>query len=170
MQITGTQFAYYLICHRKLWLFSRGITLEQESDLVSMGKLIHETTYQNRPDRFKELAIDGIKIDFFDRKTKTVHEIKKSDSFQEAHIWQVKFYIYVLEQNGIEGVSGIIEYPKLHRTEKVELADVDRSVIVEMTVSIQSVIESDSAPGKLKVSKCRNCSYLDFCWSREEDI
>jgi CRISPR-associated exonuclease Cas4 len=168
MEITGTQFAYYLICKRKLWLFSKSITLEQDSELVAMGRLIHETTYSKRSDRFKELSIRGIKIDFFDRKTKSIHEIKKSDSYEEAQVLQVKFYIHVLELNGITGVSGIIEYPKLHRTEKVEFTNTDRLSIEEMIGLIRSVIESKAAPVRLKVGRCKNCSYFDFCWTEEE--
>ena len=39
---TGTQVNYYLICKRKLWLFSRGLEIEEISDLVLLGKLLHE--------------------------------------------------------------------------------------------------------------------------------
>ncbi|HOU97037.1 MAG TPA: Dna2/Cas4 domain-containing protein, partial [Bacteroidales bacterium] len=42
MRITGTHFNYYLICQCKLWLFAKGITMENTSDLVYEGKLIHE--------------------------------------------------------------------------------------------------------------------------------
>ncbi|MDP2208213.1 MAG: Dna2/Cas4 domain-containing protein [Bacteroidota bacterium] len=29
---------YYFVCHRKLWLFCRGVQVEQTSDGVSLGK------------------------------------------------------------------------------------------------------------------------------------
>ena len=66
MQITGTHFNYYLICHRKLWLFANGINMEHNSDLVYDGKLIHEDSYPQRPERYEELEVDGVKIDFAD--------------------------------------------------------------------------------------------------------
>lgn len=44
MTITGTHFNYYQLCHRKLWLFANGINMEQESDLVYEGKLVHESS------------------------------------------------------------------------------------------------------------------------------
>jgi len=47
--ITGTHISYYLVCHRKLWLFSHEIRMEHTSDLVSEGRLIHETSYPQRP-------------------------------------------------------------------------------------------------------------------------
>ena len=86
MQITGTHFNYYLICHRKLWLFANGVNMEQTSDVVYQGKLIHENSYKQRSERFKEIAIEGIQIDYFDSKNNVVHEIKKSDKKEEAHL------------------------------------------------------------------------------------
>ena len=86
MQTTGTHFNYYLICHRKLWLFANGINMESNSDLVYEGKLLHETSYPRRSEKFQEVEIDGIKIDYYDPKNKVVHEIKKSDKHEEAQI------------------------------------------------------------------------------------
>jgi len=106
--ITGTHINYYFLCHRKLWLFANGMQMEHTSELVEMGKLIHETSYPQRPEKYTEIELDGIKIDFYDAKNKVVHEIKKSDSHEEAHEWQVKYYIYVLERSGMEGVTGIL--------------------------------------------------------------
>jgi len=40
MFIIGTHFNYYLICHRKLWLFANGINMESNSDLVYEGKTV----------------------------------------------------------------------------------------------------------------------------------
>ncbi|MQY77604.1 MAG: CRISPR-associated protein Cas4 [Bacteroidetes bacterium] len=169
MQITGTHFNYYIICKRKLWLFANGITMESTSDLVSQGKLIHETTYQQRSERFKEIEVKGVKIDFYDPKNKIIHEIKKSDKRQEAHIWQLKYYIYMLEQEGIEMASGVLEYPKLRKTEEVYLSDIDRDEIKHILEKIENTIQSDDCPNKLPMTKCRNCSYSDFCWSGEDN-
>jgi len=169
MNITGTHFNYYLICHRKLWLFANGITMESTSDLVYEGKLIHETSYERRSEKYQEIEIDGIKIDYYDPKYKVVHEIKKSDKHEIAHEWQVKYYIYVLEQNGVEGVTGLLEYPKLHKTEKVILTSSDRLSITEMVTNIEMKIHSEECPKRLPKSKCKNCSYFDFCWSGEEE-
>ena len=168
MTITGTHFNYYLICHRKLWLFATGINMESNSDLVYEGKLIHETSYERRSEKYKEIAIDGIKIDYYDTKNKVVHEIKKSDKHEEAHEWQVKYYLYVLEQNGIEGASGLLEYPKLHKTDEVLLTTPDREAIGEMLVKIEQLITQENCPERIPISRCKKCSYFDFCWSGEE--
>ena len=169
MHITGTHFNYYMICKRKLWLFANSITMEHNSDLVGEGKLIHETTYQQRTDRYKEVEIDGIRLDYYDSKNKIIHEIKKSDKKEEAHTWQLKYYIYVLEQNGIEGVTGILEFPKLRKTEEVLLSDIDRERIEKYTQEIYAIINSDKCPSKLNKTKCRNCSYYEFCWISENE-
>ena len=168
MQITGTHFNYFMLCHRKLWFFANGIQMEQNSDLVYEGKLIHETSYPQRSERFSEVEIDGIKIDFYDRVNKVIHEIKKSDKHEEAHEWQVKYYIYVLERNGIEGVSGMLEYPKLRETKEVILSNVDRIEIRDFEKEIERIVSSDVCPERKPVSKCRNCSYLDFCFAGEK--
>lgn len=142
MNITGTYFNYFLICHRKLWLFANGITMESTSDLVYEGRLLHETSYPRRSDRFQEIEIDGIKIDYYDARRKIVHEVKKSDKHEIAHEWQLKYYLYVLEQNGIDGVTGILEYPRLHKTEEVLLTSEDRSTIREMINNIKTIVIS----------------------------
>jgi CRISPR-associated exonuclease Cas4 len=169
MQITGTHFNYYMICHRKLWLFANGINMESTSDLVYEGKLIHETSYQNRNDKYEEISIDGIKIDYYDPKKKVVHEIKKSDKKTEAHEWQLKYYIWVLEQHGMSDITGLLEYPKLHKTQEVILTDNDRNKILEIIIEIEKKITNEVCPATLNKHKCKNCSYYDFCWSNEND-
>jgi len=169
VQITGTHFNYFQICHRKMWLFNNGLQMEHSSELVKEGKLIHETTYTFRPERYRELEIGGIKIDYYDARNKVVHEIKKSDKREEAHFWQLKYYLYILEQCGVDQPKGLLEYPKLHKTEEVWLTMIDREAIDEMLITIRQLLEAEACPPRLKRSRCRNCSYFDFCWSGEND-
>ena len=169
MQITGTHFNYYQVCKRELWLFANGINMEQNSDLVYAGKLIHEDSYPQRSERYEEIELDGVKVDYYDAKQKIIHEIKKSDKVETAHEWQLKYYLYVFERNGIEGVSGILEYPKLRKTSEVWLSDADRQIIVEMELKIMEIVNNDVCPPLEKKNICRNCSYYDFCYSGEEE-
>lgn len=170
MRITGTHFHYYNICKRKLWLFANSITMEHNSELVSEGKLIHENSYLQRSDRFKELAIDGIKIDFFDAKNKVIHEIKKSHKKTNAHIWQLKYYIYVLGNHGIEEVKGLLEYPRLKIKEEILLTSADIDTINKMKEDIEKITIGEVCPQRLVKSKCKKCSYYDFCYSSEGEI
>ncbi len=167
MQITGTHFNYFMLCQRKLWLFAQGIQMEHTSDLVYEGKLIHETSYPQRSEKYEEIEIGGIKIDYYDARNKVVHEIKKSDKVETAHEWQLKYYMYVLEQAGVEGVTGILEYPKLRKTNEIFLSDVDRVRIVEIERSITEIIENETCPPKLDNKICKQCSYYDFCYCGE---
>lgn len=102
MQITGTHFNYYQLCHRKLWLFANGINMEQNSDLVYEGKLIHQESYPQRSVRYEEVEVEGIKVDYYDAKSKVIHEIKKSDKVEKAHEWQLKYYLYVLKETALK--------------------------------------------------------------------
>lgn len=168
MNITATQINLYHVCKRELWLHANGLTMEHSSDLVYEGKLIHETAYPQRPERYEELEIDGCKIDYYDARNKIVHEIKKSDKVDIAHEWQVKYYIYILECNGIEGVTGILEYPTLRKTDRIELTDEDRAQIQEMRIDIARIIESATCPERIKSRICKSCSYFEFCYVEEE--
>jgi CRISPR-associated exonuclease Cas4 len=134
------------------------------------GKLIHEKSYPQRSERYEEVEIDGIKIDYYDARNKVIHEIKRSDKVEEAHEWQVKYYIYVLEQNGIDGVIGILEYPELKKTTKVNLADADRQKIKEIEEKIAQLISSDDCPSVINAKICKGCSYYDFCYVKEENL
>lgn len=169
MQITGTLINLYHVCKRELWLHANGVRFEHTSELVYEGKLLHETAYPQRSERYEEMEIDGCKIDYYDAKNRVVHEIKKSDKKEDAYEWQVKYYIYVLERNGIENVTGILEYPKLRETHEITLSESDREEITKIVSNIEQITTSENCPEMLKISQCRNCSYMDFCWSGEEE-
>ena len=169
MKVNATLVNLYNVCKREMWLHANGIRFEQTSDLVFEGKLIHEDSYPQRSGKYEEIELDGIKVDFYDPKRKIIHEIKKSNKVETAHEWQLKYYIYIFERNGIEGVSGVLEYPTLRRTKEVVLSDVDREHIQEMENDIQRIISTDDCPPLQKKGICRNCSYFDFCYSGEEE-
>lgn len=169
MTITGTHFNYYQLCHRKLWLFANGINMEQESDLVHEGKLVHEYSYPQRNSKYEEVEIDGIKVDYFDAKNKVIHEIKKSNKVDKAHEWQLKYYMYVFEQHGIDGVKGVLEYPLLRKTQDVVLTEVDRENIQTMSEDIAKIISQEKCPPMVKKGFCKNCSYYEFCNTNETE-
>ena len=169
MTPTGTHFNYYQVCKRKLWLFANGINMEHTSELVAEGKCVHEESYPTRSEKYEEVEIDGVKVYFYDTKNKVIHEIKKSDKVETAHQWQLKYYIYVFEKNGISGVSGILEYPTMRQTEKVELSDDDRKKIETICQEIETICESDDCPPIVKKSYCKNCSYYELCFVNEND-
>lgn len=168
MRITATYINLYHVCKRELWLHANEIRFEHTSDLVYEGRLIHEEAYPQRAERYEELAIDDIKIDFYDVHNKVIHEIKKSNKTEEAHRWQLKYYIYVMESYGIKGACGILEYPTIRHTEKIELDDKARTEIKTIKTEIINIIQSDSCPPVIHSKICRQCSYNDFCYVNED--
>ena len=79
--------------------------MEQTSDTVLLGKLIDESSYERKD---KGIDIDEtIVIDWIDDKTGVLHEVKKSDSMEEAHTWQVLYYLWYLKQKGVM-VQGVL--------------------------------------------------------------
>ena len=169
MQITGTHINYYFVCKRKLWLFANSIQMEHTSDLVYEGKLVHEESYPQRTAKYEEVQIGGIKVDYYDAKNRVIHEVKKSDKIENAHYRQLKYYLYIFEKAGIEGVTGILEYPKLRQTEEVILSRRDIEELQEAEKEIGKIISSDVCPEAINSKICKKCSYFDFCYSGEDD-
>ncbi|NME67355.1 CRISPR-associated protein Cas4 [Flammeovirga aprica] len=169
MDITPTLIAYLHLCHRKIWLHAKHLRMESSSDLVAEGRLIGEITYPQRAGKWQEIDLGIGKIDFFDAKTNTVHEVKKSNKKEQSHIAQVKYYLYLLEKIGVENPRAVIEYPKLRIVENVEWDSETDSIEVEQWLSTATNILQGTCPPKMSKSKCKKCSYFDFCWSGEED-
>jgi len=173
MNITATHINYYHICRRKLWLFSNGINMEHTSDTVADGKLLHETSYPQRAEKYREIDLSFTlnneidlfgKIDFYDAKEKVIHEIKRSDKIEVAHEWQVKFYTWLLELNGISDVRAIIEYPKLRETKEIILTEADRNYLKLVVANIMELQQSEICPPRINSKICKSCSYYELCY------
>lgn len=159
---TGTHINYYFVCKRKLWLFAHGISMEHTSDTVLLGKLIDESSYERKD---KGLDIDGnIVIDWLDERTGIIHEVKKSDKKEEAHIWQVLYYLWYLRQKGVTGLKGEIDYPKLRQRVQVELTDEKAAELTQVLHQVESVVAQEKPPDRLKKRFCKTCSYYELCW------
>jgi len=169
MRVTATYFNLYNVCKRELWLHANEIRMEFTSDVVYQGKVIHENAYSQRSDKYQEVQIEDIKIDYYDKKNKVIHEIKKSDKIDSAHELQLKYYLYVFNENGILGVSGILEYPKLRKTKKVFLTEIDKKNIEIIKKDIEKIVSSKKCPPLEVKSICKRCSYYDFCYSGETE-
>ena len=160
--ITGTQINFYFHCKRQLWFFSHNINTEQESDTVYLGKIIHETSYNCEN---KEIEIDQVKLDFIDIRDGVLHEVKKSDSWHEAHEWQVLYYLYILKMKGVKGLRGELNYPVIRRTISVELTAEKEQELEKILTAIQGIIDLPKPPEiTVKKSVCRKCSYFELCY------
>lgn len=134
--------------------------MEQNSELVSLGKLLHENSYKREK---KEIQIGPIKIDFIG-KDGVIHEIKKTPSVEKAHAWQVKYYIWFLKQLGVENIKGEIDYPKLKKRTEIELLPEDENEIEKILQNIEKIILSEEIPATINKGICKKCSYYELCY------
>lgn len=134
--------------------------MEFENDRVKLGKLVHEKSYERKK---KEISIDGkIVLDW--REDRIIHEVKLTDKMEEAHEFQLLYYIYYLRQKGVEGLSGQIDYPKLRQTQTVELT-AEKQKELEKALREMEQITAGKTPPEVEYMKiCRSCSYAELCW------
>jgi len=160
---TGTQISYSLVCSTKLWLFSHNMTMESSSDIVGMGRFIHETSYAREK---KNVIIDRIGIDFIKKGDLiTIHEVKKSKKLEEAHRYQVYYYIYYLQTVlGIPDVDGMLDYPELRKRERLTLTDEIRADLEQTLRTIGEIVALRHPPPPVKKTYCKKCAYFEFCW------
>lgn len=181
MNLTATDINYYYVCKRKLWLFSNGINMEHTSDTVYDGKLLHENSYPQRPERHSEIELSAFlplesfsvpirlygKIDFYDARQKIVHETKRSNKVEKAHVWQVKFYLWLLQLNGVEGAVSILEYPLLRLTDSINLSNDDVQHFKQIIQEVIDLKQSQQCPPVINARICKKCSYYDLCYANE---
>jgi len=167
-EFTGTQVNYYAVCHRKLWLFTRDIAMERESENVQVGKLLDAETYKREQ---KAVALDDrVVLDWVELKdnsdgTKTVHEVKKSRAVESAHRLQMLYYLYYLKSKGVEA-RGQLDYPLLKKTLHVELTPQATSELRVALKEIERIVESEEVPPRLTTKRfCEKCAYFELCWS-----
>lgn len=157
--------AYYRICKRKLWFFYHGLDMEQITPTVDViiGRVLSLKRFPR--EKMKEFQIDDSVIDFIKfRNQVIVHEIKKSKKFEEAHIWQIKYYIFLLRKHGIEVHQGVIHYPKSMRKIDVSYKPEDELMIKEALEGIKNVVTERTPPPAIKKSFCKKCSYYELCY------
>lgn len=164
LRFTGTRVAYYVVCKRKLWLFSKGISYESESEFVELGKLLDERSFKREKEDV-EWAESPVKIDFYESDEGiVVHEVKHSDKLEEAHILQVKYYLWFLKNKGINASHGIIHYPKQRKVLRVELTQEDKEVIEKALKGISQILSEETPPEVIKKPYCKKCAYYEFCY------
>ena len=160
-EITGVMVYYYKVCQRKLWYFYHEIQMEQDNENVKIGKAIDENTYKRDE---KHINIENIiNIDFI-KSTGVLHEIKKSKKIEEASLFQVKYYLYFLEQKGVEDIHAKIDYPILKKTLDINLTKEDIIEIEEGLNEIKRIVQLQYPPALHKKSICKSCAYCDLCF------
>lgn len=97
MRVSGTLINYYFHCKRQCYLHGNRLNLEDNSELVHIGKAMHEVKAEKSENA--EIAIDNIRLDRLTAEYLT--ETKKSDADVDAGKWQLYYYLKVLKDKGI---------------------------------------------------------------------
>jgi len=161
MYIRGVQVNYYFICKTKLWLFSHNLNMENESDLVKLGRLLHLDVFEREQ---KEIRLGSIAIDVVRRgDTLEIREVKRSDSLEKAHRYQTLYYLYYLKRIGIHA-KAVLSYPKAKKNVELELSDEIESEIERILDEIEEICKGEMPKPEYK-SQCRKCAYFEFCFS-----
>jgi CRISPR-associated exonuclease Cas4 len=161
LKITGTQINYYFHCKTQLWLHSNRINLEDNSEDVRIGKVLHEINEEKA--KKSEIQIDNIKIDKITKDY--VVELKKSDSDPEAVKWQILLYLYKLKQKGVVK-KGKIEYQEKRGDKKQEIVildEVNEKKLLEILKDIEKIINGKK-PEPIFERKCKKCAYYEYCF------
>jgi len=159
--ITGTIVNYYFHCKTQMWLHYHKINLEDNSEDVRIGRVLHEIS-ENRVD---EVSFEGIKVDKITNDY--VVEVKKSDSDIKAGKWQLMYYLYVLKQKGIEKKGRLEVFEKNKQDKKkfiIELTPENERKLLEILEDIQKILSNDIPPKPKFESKCRKCAYYEYCF------
>lgn len=165
---TGTQVNYYIVCHRKLWLFTHDIQMERENENVQLGKLLDQEAYKREQ---KAIALDDrVVIDWVETTVHAdgsllLHEVKKSRAVEAAHRLQMLYYLFYLRSKGVTA-RGQLDYPLLKKTEQVELTPGAEAELRAALAAMELIVGSDEAPPRLpKKTFCEKCAYFELCWS-----
>lgn len=160
-KITGVMVYYYFVCKRKLWFFSNNLDMEHTSELVGIGKLIDETSYDR--ERKHKLIDEMINVDFL-KDWKIIHEVKKSRKLDEAAKWQLKYYIWVLRNKGVNIEKGILDYPLLRKREEIYLTTEEENELMEVLKDIENILNTTLPPYAINKPYCKKCAYYEFCY------
>jgi len=160
MKLTGTLINYYFHCKRQCYLASKRLNMEDNSEDVLIGKILHENKYLE--DDNAEVSINNIKIDKI-----TEHyiiEYKKSDSDLEAVKWQLIYYLSVLKEKGVIKKGKIIfEASNNKKIIYLNLTPEIENKLINKVAEIKVFLESDDIPVFLNKPHCRKCAYFNYC-------
>ena len=164
MKITGTVINYYFHCKRQCYLFANKINLEDNSEDVRIGRVLHEIKSKdgkNTEIKYEDMVVDKVTANY-------VEEYKKSDSDTEAAKMQLLFYLKKLRDKGIYKKGRLIYNEKNNKENKkseiVELNDKNIEKLNNCIKEIEILINRNTVPDVEKENKCKRCAYYEYCY------
>lgn len=163
MRVNGTLINYYFHCKRQCYLHGNRLNLEDNSELVQIGRVIHEVKAQESESA--EIAIENIRLDRLTAEYLT--EIKKSDADIEAGKWQLYYYLKILKDKGMIR-KGKLEFEEKNKAKKnimiLELGIAEEKELDRIILQIEELLLSDTVPEAQEKSGCKKCSYYEYCF------
>lgn len=163
MKVNGTLINYYFHCKRQCYLHGNRLNLEDNSEIVKIGKAIHEEKQEKSNNT--EISIDNIKIDKLT--SEYLVEVKKSDADVEAAKWQLLYYLKVLKEKGIDR-KGKLEFVEKNKTKNkilyFELTEDNLKELEGYIRSIEELLTMNDIPEVLNEPKCKKCAYYEYCY------
>lgn len=159
--LTGTVVNYYIHCQRQCWLFYHCLNMEDNSEDVRIGKVLHDLKRQGR----EEIALEGIKLDKLT--ADYVTEIKKSDADLAAAKAQLEFYLITLQDKGIvrKGRLECLEKNKQGKTiHNIELTNEEVEKRKALYRRIEEFLGSELPPPPVRKATCKKCAYYEYCF------
>lgn len=158
--ITGTIVNYYFHCKRQCWLFYNKINLEDNSEDVRIGRVLHELKNENPPETIDNIKLDKITPEY-------VVEVKKSDADLAAAKAQLEFYLFTLNNKGINRQGKLECVEKNKQDKKIHVINFNESDIQRLTALYQQIgdfLNTQHPPDAILEKKCRKCAYYDYCF------
>jgi CRISPR-associated exonuclease Cas4 len=162
IKITGTLINYYFHCKTQCWLSANRLNLEDNSEDVHIGRVLHEINEEKS--KHAEVLLGNVKIDKITNDY--VVEFKKSDSDPEAAKWQLLLELFTLKQKGIER-KGRLEFAETNRQTRAEviiLDDIHEAELLNIFEEINALIEKTTPPNPIFMPKCKRCAYYEYCF------
>ena len=164
MKITGTIINYYFHCKRQCYLFANRINLEDNSEDVRIGRVLHEI--RAKDNKNTEVKYENIVLDKVG--SKYIEEYKKSDADAQAAQMQLIFYLKQLYDKGIikEGKLLYDEKNKKEgkKTEIIKLDDKNINRLNKCIKDIEQPVNQEKVPDVEQDKKCKRCAYYDYCY------
>lgn len=163
MKVNGTLINYYFHCKRQCYLHGNRLNLEDNSEIVKIGKAIHEE--KSKKSKNTEITIENVKIDKITKDY--LVEVKKSDADVEAAKWQLLLYLKILKDKGIER-KGKLEFVEKNKTKNkivyIELTEELERQLDIYVKNIENLINGDLIPKAINEPKCKKCAYYEYCY------
>ncbi len=160
--LTGTVVNYYTHCRRQCWLFYHNLNLEDNSEDVRIGKVLHELKSEGK----EEIALEGIKLDKLT--AEYVTEIKKSDADLEAAKAQLEFYLIVLHDKGIVRKGRLECLEKNKQSKSVHTLTLTEEEIKERKDQYRQIelfLKQELPPPPPIIKPiCKKCAYYEYCF------